>query len=286
MRSRRSSRPSAEGGFSLIELLVTLGLGAIVLASMTQFFQQHARRMRIHTTRIEVQQALRASLDAITRDVRLAGACLPSGGVFNAMTGTNGATDSITIRSGLVDSNMACIGDSVTQAVNIGGTVVRVADIAGFAAGQMLYLRDPNGSGEIRLISSVNVAGKSITLTSGVSQQYPYTATAPSAVYALDQRTYSVDRTATPPVLRLQVNNGAVQNFAAGIRDLQFLAVLNSNCPDCDMVDLSSSLTTAQWWQVNEIIVTATAENIDPSQPVIAFRMTQVSRAKPRNLLP
>jgi hypothetical protein len=261
---------------------VTLGLGAVVLASMTQFFQQHARRMRIHTTRVEVQQALRASLDAITRDIRLAGACLPQSGQFIALTGTDGATDSITIRAGVVKNDLSCLFTDVTAFVDTGAVVLPVSSAADFAADQIVYVRDSNGSGELRVVSSVNVGGPSITLTQSLGQQYPVG----SGVYAVDERVYSVDDSVDPPVLRIQVNRAAEQNFAAGISDLQFVYVLDDNCPPCDMVTLDPMLTTAQWWLVNEIIVTATAETIDAAQAGTPFQLTQVSRGKPRNLLP
>jgi len=259
-----------------------MGLGAIVLTTMTTFFQQHARRMRVHTTRVEVQQALRASLDAITRDIRLAGACLPQSGQFIALAGTDGATDSITVRSGVVRNDLSCLSTAVTQNVTNGGSVVQVGSVTGFAPQQIVHLRDPNGSGELRTINSVNAGGNSITLTASVGQAYPVG----SGVYAIDQRTYSVNRAVTPPVLRIQVNNGAVQNFAAGIRDLQFVYVTNDNCPPCDMLTMNPALTTAQWWNVNEVLVTVTAETVDPSQAANPFQLTQVSRGKPRNLLP
>jgi Tfp pilus assembly protein PilW len=282
MRSRRSSRRCGAEGFSFVELLVTLGLSGIVLAGMTTFFTQHARRMRVHTTRVEVQQALRASLDAITRDVRLAGACLPQNGQFIALDGTDGTTDSITIRAGVVRNDLSCLFTATTSFLSIGATAIPVEDADGFAAGQLVYMRDPNGSGELKTVSAVNAAGPTVTLTSGISQQYPVG----SGVYAVDERTYSVDKAVTPPVLQLQVNRGTPQAFAAGITDLQFLYVLDQNCPPCDVVSLNPVLGTDEWWTVNEVLVTATAETIDAARSGETFELTQVSRSKPRNLLP
>jgi hypothetical protein len=252
------------------------------MASMTGFFQQYARRMRVHTTRVEVQQALRASLDAITRDIRLAGACLPASGGFIALTGTDGTTDSITIRAGVVKDDLSCLFTDIRLLVNTGATVLPVQASTGFAADQIVYVRDPNGSGELRVVSSVNAAGPTVTLTQGVGQQYPVG----SGVYAIDERIYSVDTAVDPPVLQVQVNRAAAQTFAAGISDLQFVYVMSSNCPPCDMVTLNPMLTAAEWWQVNEVIVTATAETISAPQAGTPFQMTQVSRGKPRNLLP
>jgi hypothetical protein len=82
------------------------------------------------------------------------------------------------------------------------------------------------------------------------------------------------------------VNNDPPQAFAAGIRDLQILYVLDQNCPPCDVVTQNPALTPAQWWTVNEVLVQAQAETIDDAQAGTPFQLTQVSRAKPRNLLP
>src|SRR5262245_54074073 len=112
MRSGRSSRRSAElaAGFSMLELLVTTSVAGIALTGAVKFFSSQLHAQRRHAFRVEAQQAARSSLDAITRDLRLAGACLPSDGQFIALAGGDiPGGDSITIRTGLVRNNMSCI---------------------------------------------------------------------------------------------------------------------------------------------------------------------------------
>lgn len=281
MRSPRTTPTSRleSGGFSLIELLAAITVAGVSLAAATTFYAAQARNMREVNYRIEAQQAMRGSLDAIARDVRLGGACLPSNGQFVALSGTNGATDSITVTTGLVQANMSCIITATTALVNNGQTNIPVASTTGFTTDMLAYLRDLNGSGESARISSVGA--NSITLATVTTQQYP----SGSGVYAIDERKYEVDSSLAYPRLMLTVNRGTPQAFAAGVRDLQVQYILNRNCPTCDVVDAPAIVPpdTATWRLVNEVIVTA---QVDTIGAVSNVSLTEQTRAKPRNLLP
>ena len=105
-----------------------------------------------------------------------------------------------------------------------------------------------------------------------------------SSVHGVDERIYEVDDTADPPLLILTINRGEPQAFAAGMSDLQFSYVLHRNCPTCDVVDLPA--TTAEWWLVNAVEVTATMETVGGTQPEDEATIVASSVGKPRNLLP
>ncbi len=285
MRSRRYSRPCAErdrqSGFSLVELLVALGVTGIVLGAVVQFFSQHAHAMRTHTFRIETQQALRGALDAIARDVRLAGACLPTNGDFVALDGTDSPDgDSITIRTGLTRDNLSCVFGTTTADAGAGTTTFAVDDGDDFVVDKLAYVRDPNGSGELFRVTGHGA--NTVSVSPGAGQFYP----AGSTVYAVDQRRYTLDAGLDPPVLFLQIDWQEAVPFAAGIRELEILYVLDQNCPTCDVIDLSSPIDTATWWLVNEVIVTARAESVGGTRPGDFATLNQTVRAKPRNLLP
>jgi type II secretory pathway pseudopilin PulG len=282
MSSKRSSRPSSDGGFSFIELLVTMGITGVVLTSLVSFFSFQARTMRQHSYRVETQQALRGVLDAIVRDVRLAGACLPTNGNYVAIAGTDSPTgDSITIRTGIVRPDLTCVTGTMTQARAAGATSFVLDNAADFEVGKFVYIRDLNGSGELREVSNVNTGSNTVSVTPGVGQAYP----AGSTLYPIDQRIYALRSDLDPPILTLQIDAQDPQAFAAGIKDIDFEYVLRTNCPNCDIVNLSQPLTTAQWWTVNEVIVTATAESVGGVVDQDESELTQFARAKPRNLL-
>jgi type II secretory pathway pseudopilin PulG len=264
----------------MVELLVAIGVAGITLATAAHFFAIQARSARTHSLRLETQQAVRSSLDAITRDLRLAGACLPSDGQFVPLAGTDApGGDAITIRTGLVRTNMSCIVTTISVLAVKDATTLQVGSAAGFTTDMLGYIRHPNGSGEIQRIAAVG--GTSITFAAGMSQDYPVA----SGVYALDERTYALDPSDPQlPLLTLTVNRGTPQAFAAGVRDLQVRYGLDRNCPPCDQIDLPAD--TAEWRLVNNVVLTATVDTVGGVRPEDQATMIATAMAKPRNLLP
>jgi type II secretory pathway pseudopilin PulG len=263
----------------LLELLVTVGVVGVSMMAATQFFALQARQQRGHSFRLEAQQAMRASLDAMSRDIRLAGACLPTDGQFLALDGADDPNgDRITIRAGLVRQNTSCIIASLTTAALQGDATLVVDSASGFTAGQLVYVRHPNGGGEIHNAAAVNAT---IGLDGGLTQAYPVG----SGVYALDERIYQLDKSdAQNPLLTLTINRDAPQAFAIGVDDLQFRYTLDQNCPPCDVTDLPNS--TAIWRLVNDVIITARVKTTGWKRSEDNVTMLETTRAKPRNLLP
>jgi hypothetical protein len=270
----------------MVELLVTIFVSGVTLASAVTFWANHARVLRASAFRLEAQQALRGSLDAITRDLRLAGACLPLNGQAVALAGVNApGGDSITIRTGLTRADLSCILASTDVAVGPGALTLQMDPAIpnvtdGFATDMLAYIADPpNAIGEFATISAVGP--NSITFDTALTQAYPRLST----VYAVDERTYAIDASIpTLPLLTLQVDRGMVQAFAAGMRDLQIQYVLDQNCPPCDRVNLPVS--NAQWRLVNSVELTATVETVGGIRPQDQATIVATSEAKPRNLLP
>jgi prepilin-type N-terminal cleavage/methylation domain-containing protein len=280
MSSRRSSRRSSRSGFSLIELLVTMSITGVVLTSVVQFFALQSHKMREHTYRVETQQALRGVLDAITRDVRLAGACLPEKGEMFALEGTDAADgDTVTVRTGLVRNDMTCAIGRTTTAYAAGTTTFTVDDTDGFVVGQKALVYNTNDQGELIVVSGVG--GTTISLANGTTQA----TFAGASLYAVDERIYAIDTSVDPPILTLTVNDSDPQPFAAGITQLQVQYILDRNCPTCD-IESSNTLSAGDWRLVNEVMVSATAETVGGIVAADDTTLTQVARAKPRNLLP
>ncbi len=71
-RSIRSQRPRS-AGFTLIELMVTLVIFALVAVTVTLVLQNSAKSKQRTTGRIESEQFARAALDLMSRDIRTAG---------------------------------------------------------------------------------------------------------------------------------------------------------------------------------------------------------------------
>ena len=68
-------------GFSLLELMVAVALGLMLLGAATQLFKAGLNTSSVISNRTEMQQNLRAAVDLISKDVSMAGAGLPAGGL-------------------------------------------------------------------------------------------------------------------------------------------------------------------------------------------------------------
>jgi prepilin-type N-terminal cleavage/methylation domain-containing protein len=76
MRNRSTKR---ESGFSLLEMTVSVALGAIVLGAAVQIYIQGVQATWSTTQRAELQQDFRAASNMLTTDLSLAGAGLTQG---------------------------------------------------------------------------------------------------------------------------------------------------------------------------------------------------------------
>jgi prepilin-type N-terminal cleavage/methylation domain-containing protein len=76
MRTLKSQR-----GFSLLELLVASSIGLTVVLMATSLFKTGMDATMRVTQRAETQQNLRAGVELMTKDISMAGAGLPSGGL-------------------------------------------------------------------------------------------------------------------------------------------------------------------------------------------------------------
>src|ERR1700681_2781815 len=68
-------------GFTLLELMVAMAIGLIVMAAMTSMFKAGMNSAMLLTQRTETQQNMRAAIDLMVKDISMAGAGLPSGGI-------------------------------------------------------------------------------------------------------------------------------------------------------------------------------------------------------------
>jgi prepilin-type N-terminal cleavage/methylation domain-containing protein len=71
----------SQSGFSLVELLIASAIGLIAIMAMTQLFDMGMNATFTVTQRAETQEEMRAGMELMTKDISLAGAGLPSGGL-------------------------------------------------------------------------------------------------------------------------------------------------------------------------------------------------------------
>jgi prepilin-type N-terminal cleavage/methylation domain-containing protein len=79
---------SAKRGFSLLEMVVAIGLGTLVLAAATQLYTQGVNATWTVSQQAEMQQDFRAASGMLTRDLSLAGAGLGNNVQIALPTGT------------------------------------------------------------------------------------------------------------------------------------------------------------------------------------------------------
>ncbi len=78
-------------GFTLLELMVSMAVGLIVMGAIASLFKTGMDSVRLVTQQAETQQNMRAAIDLMVKDISMAGAGLPSGGIQLPLGG-NGAT--------------------------------------------------------------------------------------------------------------------------------------------------------------------------------------------------
>ncbi|MFZ0863527.1 MAG: prepilin-type N-terminal cleavage/methylation domain-containing protein [Candidatus Sulfotelmatobacter sp.] len=72
---------NSKGGFTLMELMVAIALGLIVMTAMAGLFKTGMDSTMVVMQRAETQQNMRAAIDLMVKDISMAGAGLPSGGI-------------------------------------------------------------------------------------------------------------------------------------------------------------------------------------------------------------
>jgi type IV pilus assembly protein PilW len=88
-------RRRREGGFTLINLLVSMGISGIALSAVTTTFVSQSQSYDAQEQIVEMQQNARAAMDIMTREIRMAGYS-PTGA---SLVGVHYHSDKIHIRA-------------------------------------------------------------------------------------------------------------------------------------------------------------------------------------------
>jgi len=81
MGNMKLPKHKPEQGFSLLEAVVSMAIGLIVMAAMASLFKTAMNSTMLITQRTETQQNMRAAVEIMVKDLSMAGAGLPSGGI-------------------------------------------------------------------------------------------------------------------------------------------------------------------------------------------------------------
>ena len=188
-------------GFTLVELMVSMGIGMVILAAVTTTFMSQTRIYNAQEQINEMQQNARGALDIIAREVKMAG-YNPNEVSFLGITysttqlmiqadldSTPGIDVSITPNERITYAYDAA-NDRITRAVGSGSAQILAEHISAFTFG---YL---DSTGTATTVSA-NIRQVSISITAITAKPDPnYTADG-------GYRTYIVSATITPGNLAL-----------------------------------------------------------------------------------
>jgi prepilin-type N-terminal cleavage/methylation domain-containing protein len=203
-------------GTSLIEVMISLAIVGVVTTAIFKLYITQQKNYIVQDDVATVQQNARASLNEITRYVRMAGFDLPHG--LDAIVASDTDPDTITVnfRSDDCDTYLSAAMPQPSAELKCG------SDVSCFYAGQWVYIFEPDsGGGEWFEITQVQEASLHIqhnTMT--LSKKYSKDA----ILLSMDQMKFYVDYGTDPehPSLMVQLAGEDPQVFAEDITDLQF----------------------------------------------------------------
>lgn len=203
-------------GFSLLEVLIALGLTALITSAvLTAYWNQH-RNYIVQDDVTSIQQNARAGIDELSRHIRMAGNDLPLG--LDPIIASNTDPDTITIRYRINDCD-TYLSDPMPQP---SAELKCATDISCFEDGQWIYIFEPDsGGGEWFEITEVQAAAFHIQHNTMVlSKSY----NADAILLSMEQLKFYIDNTTDPdhPTLMIQVPGQPPAIFADNITDLQF----------------------------------------------------------------
>ena len=126
-------RQQSQNGFSLFELLIAMGVGAVVLSAAVLLYQKSVQVSNIVTSRAELQTEMRGAMNQIARDLNQAGTGIPVGGIPIPSAAGGGvnpkfACDASTCYISAANTFTQGVLYKVTPANNIGVNTSEVTD--------------------------------------------------------------------------------------------------------------------------------------------------------------
>lgn len=198
------------GGFTLIEMMVSMAISLVILAAIAKTFTVQTRQNSAEEQLGQMQQNVRGALDLMVREIQMAkydpmGTAFPAG-----IYGVTHSSSQLEIKSDIVDGNGTIDTSSgsvediiyaydsvnlrITRKLGSGGTAETLADnITAFSFGYY----DANGSPVTSVANSDDIRKVTISITAKTSK--------PDPSYASNggYRTYQISADITPPNMAL-----------------------------------------------------------------------------------
>jgi prepilin-type N-terminal cleavage/methylation domain-containing protein len=271
---RAGSERRNSGGFTMVEMLISVLLAGIVTsAAMMLYITQH-KQLLVQDEVSDMQSNIRAATAELATKIRMAGFKVPDPAMSIRAANTNPDSIAIAFDTGEVGNvrlSLAMSSPSVELQCN--GYV-----LTGIANNDWLYIYDPTARvGEYFVATNVQNSPPRIQhVGMNFSRNYPLG----SQIFKIRRYKYYIDNTtdASHPNLMQQVDNGAAQIYAENITNLNLTYKISSGAivnvpPVADMI--------------REVIITVNART-DKSDSEFSARQYRTralsTRVKVRNL--
>ena len=257
-------------GVTLIELMIALVISGAIVAGIYRTFltQQHAYEVQEDV--MDMQQNVRAALNEMTREIRMAGfgniqSILPV--TINGTTYNNIINPDTPVAGAL--TMLSGIGGSVTLTKVNPPNIITVSSLNS-DTGKLLFEAPPADKriylsiGGSESFAITGVAGKTLTLNRNIDTTFKTdgagNVTVPVSVYAIRAITYVIvpDASGTPVLRRNENLGGGNQPLAEGIENVMFEFFDRDGAVAANPVDIRSIRVTA----------TAITKNVDPRMKV------------------
>lgn len=212
----KKNKLQSNAGVSVLEILIALFITSIITVAILRLYVTQHKNYMVQDDITDIQQNVRASIDELSRQIRLAGYDLPLGLEGIEAYDTNPDTIVINYKDGNCETFLSAPMPQPSAELKCG------SPIDCFYDGQWVFIYDADSAkGEWFEISHVQAAALHIqhnTMT--LSRKYD----ANALVLALTKVKFYIDNTTEPdhPKLMIQLYGQAPQVYAENISDLQF----------------------------------------------------------------
>ncbi len=219
-------KSSKSKGFTLIELLIAMAISGIVAGAIFTAFKSQQKSYLIQDQVAEMQQNLRAAMDIIARDVRMAG--FGFGGYVNSIETFNNNPDQID----LIYAD-AGVTTSISASMPNPSAIFNVDSTSGFQEGDLIVITDGTSGTLLTITKVLSVSSRlqhnpsaTINPPGGQNTFPPGGYGQGSIIYKLKYVSYKVDSTDPDhPTMRVALGGGGYQPFAENIEDLQVVII-------------------------------------------------------------
>ncbi len=220
--SRLFRKVNGQRGTSLLEIMIALIITGIVTTAIFKAYISQHKSYLIQEDVSDIQQNVRASIDELARNCRMAGYDIPLGIPAIITANTNPDTITLTYRTDACDTHLSSAMPQTSSELKC------ATDVSCFYDGQWVYIFEPDsGGGEWFEITHVQADAKHIQHnTMSLSRKYGEDA----ILISMIQIKFFLDTTDSDhPNLMIQMAGQNPQVYAENINDLQFRYRMKNN---------------------------------------------------------